>query len=94
MFSKRFTRACELLEDDLGIYEEEKVNEEYHGMEYPLEQLPDIWFKLAAEVKANAKEIEMDDPQLAHCFRHRAIAIFACAEQLKWALAQQKRGDS
>lgn len=61
--------------------------EEYRGMEYPLEELPAIWLALAEELRGNAKEVEQDEPEQATRFRHRAISIIACAEQLKWSLA-------
>lgn len=60
---------------------------DYHGMEYPLEQLPAIWKKLCEELRGHAKECEAEDPELAMRFRHRAISINCCAEQLEWSLA-------
>lgn len=63
---------------------------DYRGMEYPLEQLPALWLKLADELKDNAKEVENDDPALARTFSHRAISIIACAEQLTWALTNRR----
>lgn len=66
----------------------EKPMPEYHGMKYPLEQLPGIWLALAEELRGYAREAE-DEPEYAIRFRQRAISIIACAKQLKWSLANR-----